>query len=404
MLNAFGSQIYQGIVEIMSHTFASHVARMYLLVLTGSSASSFRKRDTSTQEIAVQMLKELTPSATFHEAVDTMVTNLVNNVDFSTLQSLAISPTANPVLQIIVEYELNRKETTPIISLLLPEENMSFARTLLFDPIGSHLMEIVITKCPGRTFKRLHKDTLNGNLASIARHKTGAYVLVKAIERFSSGNIQKALEELTPVLSDLVNESTAVVTALIEQCRRREVGFGKIQDALGPINLDADVPVHVSILFQTMLSSSDGLRDLIARKLVELPQEQIIAMSKQSAASRIIQAALDPAQPAHFRKQIISKFLGKVSDLAIDNIASHVVDALWTGSTGLKFLRDQLINEILVNELALRQTIPGRAVCRNWRKWSRESAEETGPKGIDRARKRHASASNHGGKKPRAYK
>ena len=405
-LLSLGEQLSPGMVDIASHAFASHVLRTYLLVLAGfSDRSSSRKRDDTAQHATIAILKAISSSTALHEPLEALIMKLAPDLDVSAAQSLASSQTASPVIQIMVEFELSQKGATPVLSLLLPDEDLTYAQKMLNDPVGSHLMEIVIAKCPGRLFKRIYKGLLDAKLVDTAKSSTGSYVLIKAIDRFSSGNLEKAVQELAPVMSDLVRNSTAVVTALVEQCRRREVGVKMIREAFGPISIDAEVPVHVSVLYQAMLSANDELRDLVMERVIDLSQEEVIAMSKQNVASRILQAALRPEQPAYFRKQIISPFLGRIPELAQDNIASHLVDALWTGSTGLKFLRDRLINEVLANEQTLRQTIPGRAVCRNWRKWSRESDEEVASmasRGIDRARKRHALASTRGRKKARS--
>ena len=442
LLQAIGDQLSTDVVEIMSHAFASHVLRVFLLVLTGSSISqeskiSFlhnkRKDDNVNYEKAITILKDISTSSptAFHKPLHALITKLVENIDTSTAQKLALSPISGPVLQIIVEYELatqkkqDSQSSASLLSLVLPNEDVEgeslhFLQILLEDSVGSHLMEILVVKSPGRIFKRLHRSLFDGKLLQIAQRKTTAtYVLVKGLERFSSGNLEKAAQELAPGLRGLVQDAnTSVVDSLIDQCRRRQVdvrpiseafrtsfGNGLVKDVLEGSHKDdtvGDIPVHVSVMMQTMLAASDGLRTLMLDGISNLSQNEIVNMSKQRSASRVIQAALHIDQPSLSRKQLISNFLGKIAELGQHNIASHVIDVLWTGSTGLKFLRDQLINEVLVNEQVLRQTIAGRAVCRNWRKWSREIGPEERPMtGIDKARKRHAMAALDNRKKPR---
>lgn len=399
MLDSFSEQLAPEMVEILSHAFASHVLRMHLLVLAASpNFSSLRKRDDTSQNTISSIFRGFSSASAFQDAMDRLIAKLASDLNGATAQSLALSATASPALQIIVGYELDSKGAMPITSLLLPDDDVTFAQTMLSDSVGSRLMESVVSKCPGRIFKRLYKGIFNGHLAEISKRNTGAYVLVQAIARFNSENLEKALSELTPYMAELLEGSPAVITTLIEQCRKRGVGMEELTNSLGPARIHADVPVHVSILFQTMLSTPDDLRGSMMRKLIDLPQEELVAISKSRSASRIVQAALSPEQPSYLRKQVISAFLGKITELGQDNIASHVVDALWTGSSGLKFLRDRLVNEVLANEQVLRQTIPGRAVCRNWRKWSREF-EDIPVRGIDAARKRHASAADNEGKR-----
>ena len=164
---------------------------------------------------------------------------------------------------------------------------------------------------------------------------------------------------------------------------------------------------HVSLLVQTMLEEPGPLRELVNNALLSADSVKIKTIAKDRSASRVLQAALTcNEQSVSFRRPFIQHTLGSITDLATDPVASHFVDALLAGSSGLKFLREGIAEEMARNEAALRDSMPGRAVWRNWkmdlyknrrREWLGDTLKGDKPSktGLDLAIERHTNRSIH---------
>ena len=410
---------------LMSDLFASHPLRVLLVVLSGMALASpdttimlqsKRKENVSIENDPSISIKDsarrLVP-VSFHEAVDKILKSTLAFLDTTSIRALASQPIANPVLQLLLELELTRagkqsaKDPQSLFHRLLPDdqpvdgtESAQFVQHLLYDRVGSRLLEVLITHAPGKTFKALYKGLFKDKLGTIAKNETAAFVVIKLIERLSRDDLESAVGQICHHIDTLIKRSrTAVIKILIERCRVREIDTQPIADALQQFhgsqisrqlidmlgvgfsatdNMSAERKkqlesqdvgkIHASLLAQTMLQAPGPLRELFNNSLLGIPPPELKTLAKDRTASRVIQAALTcKDQSLKFRRQFVPLFISLVPDLAMDAVASHVVDALWAGSSGLKFLRQRIAVELLSNETLLRESVPGRAVWRNWK-------------------------------------
>lgn len=163
---------------LMTDRFASHALRVLLLVLAGeplveskSLLQSKRKEHiTVSGERHVDTQQEIKRSVpdSFTEALQNLMSSSVAGLDTTSLRALATHQVGNPTLQLLLKLELSHfgkqkaREETSIIRTLLPDDPITpesdsaiFINGIVYDPIGSHLVEAIIEYAPGKMFSTL---------------------------------------------------------------------------------------------------------------------------------------------------------------------------------------------------------------------------------------------------------
>jgi len=411
---------------LMTDQFASHPLRVLLVVLSGmplNTADSTSLMQSKRKEHVTVSTGTVVPKGTetnirhvpdaFHAAIDKMTAATVAGLDTTNLRALATHPIANPVLQLLLELELTRsgkqsaKDPNSIFRKLIPDdalvegtERSSFINSLAYDTIGSRLLEVIVTHAPGKTFKAFYRSYFGDKIGILAKNEIAAFVVSKVIERLNKDDLQTAVDQICPQIKILVERSRiSIIKVLIERCRVRQLDTQAIANELrktygeeaserltkmlkvtaAPADGMADdrrkrldahdsSKTHGSLLAQSMLAAPGPLRDYIIEGLIATPDPLLTHIAKDRAASRVLQSALTSSpKTLKFRRAFLPRFYTHLADVATDTVASHVVDALWDASTGLTFIREKLAEELAQNESALRASVPGRAVWRNWK-------------------------------------
>ncbi|EAW09688.1 RNA-binding RNA processing protein NOP9 [Aspergillus clavatus NRRL 1] len=413
---------------LLTERFASHTIRVLLLVLAGepvdlsSTDSVVASRKKERLGIVTSDAKEEKPVAerqpipeSFEATLKKIMRDMVSGLDNTYLRALATHPVGNPVLQVLVYLELSHfgkssaKDPNSIIRRLIPDdefdensEGATFVRGLLYDPVGSRLLETIIRSMPGKLFKGLYKNVIRDRIGSLARNTTAGYVVLRTLERLGKDDLQNAKESITPEIPGLLERSRLVVPkVLIERCLVRGVDTSSLAQALEAaydkdpvrrleqiLKLDpvpseeeseekqkqsggnqtaAAEKLHSSLLAQTMLTAPGALSGLVYSSLLAQSSDSLLRIAKDPTASRVIQQALTVStSTSQFRRQFTTRFTGHLTELALDNSGSHVVDALWPATQDLVFIKERMAQELLQDELTLRDSFVGRAVWRNW--------------------------------------
>lgn len=409
---------------LMTDPFASHALRVLLIVLSGqplaNTATISLLQSKKKEKIGVTGLSKTSESGaqartvpnSFHEAVDKVISRLATGLDNTYIRVLATHPVGNPVLQLLTELELSKsgktkaKDTDSLFRKLLPDDppeegtdSASFINGLLYDAVGSRLLETIIRCAPGKTFKTLYRSLFKERLGSLARNEIAGFVVVRVLERLSKEDLQEAVTQICPEIASLIERSrTTVIKTLIERCAVRGSDTRSIADALGEAYGDEPSTrlskmlklnttgnegmskerqlqvegkdagkLHGSLLAQAMLAIPGPLRDLISDGLLAMDPFTLVVMAKDRTATHVLQQSLTCSGQANtFCRKILQKFVGQIADLAVDAVASHVVDTFWTASEGLQFIRERIAEELLENEAVVKESFSGRAVWRNW--------------------------------------
>ncbi|RAL02253.1 RNA-binding RNA processing protein NOP9 [Aspergillus ibericus CBS 121593] len=414
---------------LLTERFASHTIRVLLLVLAGEpvdlslsdSIVASRKKErhgilsTDTQEENPVAQKRSVPES-FEGALKQVMQDMVSVLDDTYLRALATHPVGNPVLQVLVYLELSHfgkasaKDAKSIIRRLIPDDDFEegtestvFVRGLLYDPVGSRLLETIVRCMPGKLFKGLYKNFMRDQLRSLARNITAGYVVLRVLERLGKDDLQNAVELLVPQIPNLVERSRVIVPkTLIERCIVRGVDTAPIARVLesaydsdpakrlhqmlgldgapeeageqeqrpGEPDPDANpkgAKLHNSLFVQTMLTAPGSLSGLVYSSLLAQPSESLVTIAKDPTTSHVIQKALTlPTSTPQFRRQFAVRFTGHLEGLALDSSGSRVVDALWPATQDLFFVKERMAQELTQHEMALRDSFVGRAVWRNW--------------------------------------
>jgi nucleolar protein 9 len=413
---------------LLTERFASHTIRVLLLVLAGEpvdlsstdSVVASRKKERlgivntdASEEKAVAERRKV--PEVFEATLKKVMSDMVSGLDNTYLRALATHPVGNPVLQVLVFLELSHfgkasaKDPNSIIRRLIPDddfgenaESSTFVRGLLYDPVGSRLLETIIKSMPGKLFKGLYKNIIRDRIGSLARNTTAGYVVLRTLERLGKDDLQDAMELIIPEIPGLIERSRLIVPkVLIERCLVRGVDTKPLSDALEsaydkdparrleqmlklePVASEGDSEekqkqtgnnqtaaaekLHGSLLAQTMLTASGPVSGLIYSSLLAQSSESLLRLAKDPTASRVLQQALTaPTSTSQFRRQFTTRFSGHLVELALDSSGSHVVDALWPATKDLFFVKERMAQELLKEELTLRDSFVGRAVWRNW--------------------------------------
>ena len=422
---------------LLTDRYASHVLRVLLLVLSGEAVDttstkhllqSKRKEANTIQGHDLANLEALTKTRTvpdsFSKALEKLIMNSIAGLDTDKLRTLATHPNGNPTLQLLLKLELSHlgkqraKDERSITRTLLPDDPITvdsdsakFISALVYDPIGSHLVEQIVQHAPAKMFKSLYSEFFKERLASHARNEIAGYVVCRVLERLGHDDLLEAHEILIPHISDLLRKNrTMVVRTLIERCVVRDIdtqaiavqvdatwhgpnGF-EIKTLLKHNRAEADEPValegmqepagnaiapysaretapvkaHFNVLAQAMLLVPGSLSALVLDSLVGLDPTTLLNMAKDHIVSRTLQAALTSRNASMITtRKLIQHFYGHMGEMALDIAASHVVDCIWQGTHGLAFIRERVAEELAENEAQLRESSCGRAVWKNWK-------------------------------------
>ena len=423
---------------LLTDRYASHVLRVLLLVLSGEptdSAStkhllqSKRKETNSVQGAepadvqSVDILRRVPDS--FSEALERLIANSVAGLDTDQLRALATHSNGNPTLQLLLKLELSHygkqraRDETSIIRTLLPDDPITadsgsgaFINGLVYDPVGSHLVERLIENAPGKMFKNLYSEFFKDRLASHARNEVAGFVVCRILERLGHDDLLEAHMTLVPIISELLRKGrTGVIRTLIERCTARDIDTQAIavqvdatwhlhdgfeiqkllkfkreevedtstpKDSVQSSGIEAapvfftrstdSIKAHFNILAQAMLLVPGSLSCLVLDSLVSLDPLTLLNMSKDHIVSRTLQAALTSRNASMITtRKLIQHFYGHIGEMALDSAASHVVDCMWEGTHGLAFIRERIAEELAENEGQLRESSCGRAVWKNWK-------------------------------------
>ncbi|KAF8860683.1 ARM repeat-containing protein [Acephala macrosclerotiorum] len=407
---------------LLTDRFASHTLRVLLIILSGrpleksstrSLLQSKRKEkitvtghDSTPTELSLN--KRSVPSS-FQFAVDKIISDTIATMDTSFIRILVTHPTGNPTLQLLLELELtnpNSKKGTnseqkTIISALLPDdvaiensESATFVNGILYDAIGSRLLETICTFAPGKLFKQIYRTVFKDRIAAVSRNEISSYVAMRVLNRISKEDLEEAVTAINPQVLGLVQRSrTVIIKTLLERCQARGVDTKSLTasiaaaydskpetlvlkmaciddislllpqpsfttDGSDPAPPSKEPPkatpsqLHGSLLAQTMLSIPGPPATLIQDSLLALRHETLLALAMYTTTSHIIQSALSPtpSNPIPFRRKLINSLLfpptnstpttPPLSDvqepilaLALSTTGSHVLDSLLISTT-----------------------------------------------------------------------
>ncbi|KAJ2988498.1 hypothetical protein NUW58_g3943 [Xylaria curta] len=423
---------------LLTDRFASHTLRVLLLILSGrpldqaqtkSLIHSKKKEKISApwkfnagSEVDSQL--RAVPNS-FNLATKKIIGDSVSGMSPTELRVLATHPTGNPVLQLLLELDitLNSKSgdesgEMTLLWHLLPGAPASlkdvttpasdFVNSMLYDAIGSRLLETLIVHCPGKVFKVLYKQILEPRMHSLLRNDIACYPAIRILNRLSKEDLMGVVTQTMPEFGKLVNLSRFnVIKALLERCQARQAydevkaltkrlveecggdskalvprlclpslstdDDGKHQESLAK-NRSALVS-HGSHLVTAMLAIPESPRKAIQASISALSDEQVLELATSSAPTShvIVDSLSTPSQNKVFHKALVAALRPHIMELANSEHGNKVLSAIITvpsRSEGISLpfhIKESIINELGQHEQELRDSFIGRRIWRNWK-------------------------------------
>ncbi|KAI1080380.1 ARM repeat-containing protein [Whalleya microplaca] len=424
---------------LLTDKFASHTIRVLLIILSGrpleqsqtkSLIHSKKKEkisvpwtfngpsDLDTQLRAVPM--------SFNLAAKKIIADSVSGMSPTELCVLATHPTGNPVLQLLLELDisLNAKSEVQsddsgdmtLLGQLLPGAPASlkdattpasdFVNSMLYDSIGSRLLETLITHSPGKYFKPLYKHIFSSRIHSLLRNDIACYPAIRILNRLSKEDLVIAVQQSLPEFKKLVTLSRFnVIKTLFERCQARQAAdeIGSLTRALveavgsdpksiipqlcfpqpadsegeksqGPPE-KARSTSHGSQLATTMLAIPGSPSRVIQKSLGALPEELVLQLAISSAPTSyvLVNAFSTPAQNKIFHKALVSALRPHTFELAQSEHGSRVLNSIISmpsKSEGISVpfhIKESIMVQLGQHEQELRETFEGRRVWRTWK-------------------------------------
>lgn len=439
---------------MITDKYASHALRVLLVIYSGASFGSLQQKSLLAgkhkEHIGVAMspktfdpvLSERPIPPSFLDTLQYLIEHSVAGLDSNAVRSLATHKTGNPVLQLLLRLELTSlgkqrsHDANSIIRKLIPDETIeegtdsaSFINGMLFDPVGSHLLETLIQNGSGKLFKSLYKHIFKDRLGSLARNSVASYVVCRVLERLSGQDLGAAANALIPEVPILAQrDRTNVLQTLAERLTIRGLDaepFAKaLKSAYGTdgnentfiqrllqlpdelrgllditrpeaaTNLQTtSVQNAASFFAQALLKMPGPLSSLMFDSLSNIESPLVKHIALTPTLSPILQVALtaDTAS-TKFRRKLITHLYGSIASLSTSTSGSHVIDAIEVGSRkNLAFVRERVAEELAESEALMRDSFSGRKVWKNWNmdlyqrdrsRWVRNTRKKVGNNGF----------------------
>lgn len=424
---------------LLTQTYASHTLRALLLILSGkplegatsSLLKSKRKERVSVPGVANQedpSQQQRTVPESFTMAVQKIISDTIMGLDNSGLRILVTHPTGNPILQLLLELDIayNAKakkakgENAPetLLNRLLPgapdslkdetSKASEFVTAMVYDQIGSRLLETLIVHAPGKTFKAMHQTIFSKRIQSYVRNEIASYPAIKVLVRLSKDDLVACAEEIIPVIPTLVEKSRLnVIKTLLDRCAVREATYevekvaqalvqacgGRFEDVVPKLCLLREddggkgkvdpqrfmrnkqaLVSHGAQLVSMMLSIPAAAEPAQVSLLALSPEERLKLATDSMPTMAILKTALaKPSENPFFHKVLVASLLPHVADLATSQAGHNVVNEILTvpskgrGHSVPFHIKEAIMTKLAENEALLRDSWMGRSVWRTWK-------------------------------------
>ncbi|KKY36071.1 putative nucleolar protein 9 [Diaporthe ampelina] len=435
---------------LLSDRFGSHALRVLLVVLSGrpldqvstkSLLQSKRKEHISVQGGRTETddmngQTRVVPES-FTLATQKILEDTTVSMDSTALRVLATHPTGNPVLQLLVDLDISlngkdkEKRDQLLLLKLLPgaPESLSdnstpasdFVNSTMYDPIGSRLLETIVTHAPAKIFKALNANFFGPRIHTYLRNDIACYPAIKALNRMGKDDVAESARRMVPEMPKVVAANRYnVLKALFERCKVRQVtqeieallealctAYGsrdglnlvprlcgleaesaskdddpakKFQPSLQADKQKAATLSHGCQLATALLSIPGAPAKTLQQSMLSLSTDQLLHLATSTTPSMIVvkTALSSPAEVPNFHKALVTKLAPSVMELAHSQIGHNVVNSVVgipSKAAGREaqagvvpfHLKERIMNTLGTGEKGLRESWTGRSVWRTWK-------------------------------------
>lgn len=382
---------------LISQQFASHDIRILLFVLAGKridetgdikgklrskKSTQYKKEnnDTFTKSNARLTTSRKVPDS-FKAMFRALTTELAINMSETEVRTLSVHKVANPVLQLLIEMQENDKEGQKAQNILIDrilwgivtdidskEENRdrdSWFETLVRDPVGSHLLEVIVKHAPDAIFRKIYKTYLKGKLEKFSMHPIANFVIQNLITSVrKSKQLDQMMAELGGSFEKLLKFGKyGVIRSLVDASVKMETSQKEVVDAIAaalhmPEGSDRKEFVNCcmrmwtieqwnaatqeemmdlykfhlqgSLIVQGIMKMEADVNAIVTNSFLSQRPDTIYRWCFSPAGSRAFESIVaSPNVNAKIKKKILRDLSGKYTALAKDKFGSHILDKCW---------------------------------------------------------------------------
>ncbi|KAG5645777.1 hypothetical protein DXG03_005314 [Asterophora parasitica] len=377
-------ELLPAFTTLIMDPFASHVVRALLLLLSpnlvpadNSAQPALRSKKSAAWKAKQGPMKsvfadekgkgkEAAPKSTppeFRKLARRFVEALRAELGENEVRALAANKVASPGLQLLLEVEADQgmandpdslldRVTVGIVTACRNEANpvvepSDYLNTLLRDPTSSHLLETIVSRSPEEVFAVLWTTYFKGKLARLAIHPVANFVLAKALDRLSNGQLA---EEYKTALEEKH-------VPVPEHAPRKHGRQGATSDAM-------ESKIQGSILLQSLLRLPGPHNQIVVSNIASLAIEERIKIAHNPSGSRIYDVLLEsPTVPSKAKREFVMGFIGHYHLLVDDRLGSRIGDRCWAFAD--TYLKEKIGRSLFVYEQFLAGSFFGKFFARN---------------------------------------
>lgn len=470
-------ELEEHLTFLLSDRYASHTIRVLLVILSGRTLDQI-----STKSLLQSKKKEYITVAgaqsaegnellsrkravpgSFTMAIRKIIADSTSTMDSTALRVLAKHPTGNPVLQLLLELDisLNTKSKeakpddeaeTPLLERLIPgapssfkdEDSIAseFVNSMIYDPIGSRLLETLIMYSPGKIFKGMQAHYFGPRIHNLLRNDIASYPAIRVLNRLSKEDLVDAVQKSLPQVPLLLEKGRFnVLKTLFERCdvRKAQAEIDALLEAV--INLYGGHPEnlvpklcsleaeearegfqqdiknkqslvsHGCQLVGAMLGIAGSPSEAVQTSILALSPEYLVSLATSSGptANILTNAFTTPSRGPAFHKVLVANLVPHVMELVNSQYGHNILNAIINAPSkgdGISIpfhLKEIIVSQLSDHEREIRESWTGRNVWRTWKGdvWNHRKAEwirwakERDPEG---ARQAATPKPRHGGK------
>ncbi|KAH7155193.1 putative rRNA processing protein Nop9 [Dactylonectria estremocensis] len=430
-----------GLGYLITDRFASHTMRVLLLVLAGrplddASVKTLIKSKNK-ENISVAGAKVVDESnkglravpESFTMATKKIIQDSTSGMDSTGVRVLATHPMGNPTLQLLLELDLtlnkidkkseSESSGPTLLYQLLPgapktlsddsSEATQFINSMIYDQIGSRLIETLITHAPGKIFKALNVNVFLPRIQGYVRNDVSSYAAIRVLNRLSKEDLVTAVEQIAPTTTQLVAKSRFnVLKTLFDRCFARGANeeikklMKGLKEGAGPTPADLittlcgfkdeaeekkkkkdahqlskneyAIQSHGAQLLTTILAIPGPTKGVQESLLAISPEHLVkLATTSMPTVTVLTTALTTPSSNPAFHKSIVSALLPHVGDLATSQFGHNLVNAIVeVPSKGKErsipfHMKESIMATLGQREAELRESWMGRSVWRTWK-------------------------------------
>eukprot|EP00252_Welwitschia_mirabilis_P017859 TRINITY_DN3976_c0_g1_i1.p1 TRINITY_DN3976_c0_g1~~TRINITY_DN3976_c0_g1_i1.p1 ORF type:complete len:815 (-),score=146.29 TRINITY_DN3976_c0_g1_i1:376-2820(-) len=406
LLSSLCEVLSKNATGVMCNQYGSHVLRSFLTLLNGTLLDSLADSASSSKSGLAERIKILTQSSkkkpetlslrAFPHLLKLMVHKILEACR-GNICVIRVDRFASLVLQTALQLlGGDNNLITNVISIALdcPINNLKKEGNMLegvsagnileliMDPIGSRLMEVILTVAPDSLFMEILNRFFRHSLFEIGMHEVANFVLQSLISNSrDEGQVNMIWDEIGAKFPDLLKSRKAgVIASLISACFRfhtheheccRSLAHAVVS-APGSSNYIVPRILHLEnffcsggsdwqwpsetnmsvlgcVLLQIIFKYPSSIIQQYCSSFVSMSTDQILEVAKDPGGSRVIESFLLSKAPSKHKFRVISKLRGHFGELAQHPLGSFTVAKLFSAA-------NLSLKEVIAAELVIIQT------------------------------------------------